>query len=297
MHEGVIVKKLKWFIEYFFYRLGVILLSSLPVSLSLGVGRAVGLLGYLLDSSHKRIALGNLRRASIGKDEEERKAIMRRNYKNFGMNFAEFIRLREMAQSWVKFEGVENVYKAKSMGKGIFFLSGHFGNWELEAAAHAIRFGKAYVIAKDVKNTYVDRHVKAQRNSCNLEVIKPRRSIYRILRILRAKGDIGILLDQDTSHREGVFVDFFGQKACTQSALAIIALKTGVPVVPGFIRRNADGTHTLRYLPPIILDNTGDRKTAIVEYTQLFTSIIESQIRDHPDQWLWVHRRWKTRPL
>lgn len=291
------MKKLKWLIEYFFYRIGVFLLSSLPLSLCLRIGSAVGLLGYFIDSSHRKIAMDNLRRASIGKNEEERKAILRRIYKHFGLNFAEFIRLKEMAQSMVRFEGEGNVHKAKSMGKGIFFLSGHFGNWELLAAAHAIHFGKAHVIAKDVKNIYVDRHVKAQRGSCNLEIIRPRRSIYRILRIFRAKGEIGILLDQDTSHREGVFVDFFGQKACTQSALAIIALKTGVPVVPAFIRRNPDRTHTLRYFPPIILDNTGDRKTDIVEYTQLFTSIIESQIREHPDQWLWLHRRWKTRPL
>ena len=106
-----------------------------------------------------------------------------------------------------------------------------------------------------------------------------------------------MLLDQDTSHREGVFVDFFYRKASTQSALAIIAARMGVPIVPAFMFRGPDGGHTLRYLEPLVLNNNRDRKSDIRDHTQLFTRVIESQVRERPDLWFWVHRRWKTRPL
>jgi len=291
------MKKLKYYIEYIFYRFGIFLFSLFPLKFSLWLGKKLGRLAYLLDASHRRIALGNLMRAFPERDGSEIKKIAKKAFEGLGMNFVEFIRLQELAQRAVKFEGIENYLNAKNLGKGVFFLSAHFGNWELEAAAHALRFGRVHIIAKDIKNPYVDSHIKAMRNSCCLEIVRPRKSIYRILRILRAKGEIAMLLDQDTSHREGVFVDFFGQEASTQSALAIIAAKTGVPVVPAFIFRGPDGIHTLRYLKPLILDNRGDRKSMIKDHTRLFTSVIESQVRERPDQWFWVHRRWKTRPL
>ncbi len=291
------MKAIRLYLEYLLYRCGVFLFSSLSLKSSLGLGRRLGTLAYHLDVSHRRIALNNLKAAMPGLDESKRKQIVRRAFENLGMNFAEFTRLPELARTAVRFEGEEHVRSAKAMGRGVFYLSAHFGNWELEAAAHALRFGHVHIIAKDIKNPHVDRHIKATRTSCSLEIVRPRRSVYRILRILRAQGEIAILLDQDTSHREGVFVDFFGQKASTQSALAIIAMKTGVPIVPAFIFRGSDGVHTLRYLPPLVPDSNGDRSEGILRHTQNFTWIIESQVRERPDQWFWVHRRWKTRPL
>lgn len=291
------MRRLRLYGEYLLYRFGVLLFSLLPPKMSVALGKALGFLAYCVDFSHRKIALGNLDRAIPGKSRAERKRIVRKTFENLGADFSEFSRLRSLAHSAVIFEGVENYEAARAMEKGVFFLSAHFGNWELEAAAHALRFGHVHIIAKDIKNPYVDRHIKATRASCLLEIVRPRRSVYRILRILRAKGEIAILLDQDTSLREGVFVRFFGQEASTQSALAIIAMKTGIPVVPAFMYRNHGGMHTLRYLKPLVLHSTGDRRGDIIRNTQIFTSIIESEVRKHPDHWFWVHRRWKTRPI
>jgi KDO2-lipid IV(A) lauroyltransferase len=196
----------------------------------------------------------------------------------------------------VRARGAEHIGQAMARGRGIFFLTAHFGNWELLAATHGLAGLGLSVVVRPLDNPYLDALIARARQRSGLRAISKREAVQGV-RAALARGEcIGILLDQDAG-REGVFVPFLGHAASTSRSLAVLAMKTRAPVVPAFIHRLPDGDHELVLEPEIPLVITGDLDHDIAANTARFTEAIERQVRTHPEQWFWVHRRWKSRPV
>jgi KDO2-lipid IV(A) lauroyltransferase len=273
----------------------------IPLSWRIFFFEGLGRLFYLLDDRHRRIARRNLALAFPEKDPREREQIVRLAFRHLGRVAAEvfFIpRLGERnVQRHVFFEGMENFRRAQEKGRGVIFLTAHFGNWEWMAAAFPL-FSQhpCHVVFRPLDSPFLDRMVERVRTSTGNGTIPKQKAMGQILRLLKEGKTVGILLDQNMAWQEGVFVDFFGELACTNTGVALLALKTGAAVLPVFNIREEDGRYRAVIEPEVPLIRTGDKKSDVLQNTQLFTRIIEGYIRNHPNQWLWVHQRWKTRP-
>jgi KDO2-lipid IV(A) lauroyltransferase len=192
---------------------------------------------------------------------------------------------------WIRYEGFEHFEQALGRGKGVLFATAHLGNWELSAFAHALMTAPMHVVARPLDNPYLDAFVERRRRLSGNTIIGKKDLARGILKALSQNQAVGILVDQNTTESEGVFVDFFGIKACALAGFAKIAAHTGATVIPGFALWSEDERRfVLRFYPP--LEITGD----VQADTQRLQSKLEEVIREHPDQWLWIHRRWKTRP-
>ena len=193
-------------------------------------------------------------------------------------------------------DGHENFLDGQRRGKGVIYLTGHIGAWELSSFAHALYGFPLHFMARPLDNKRLDALVNRYRTLSGNKAVFKNESARAMLRILKENGTLGILADQNTLPQEGVFVDFFGKAACTTSGIARVALHTGAAVVPGYaywdegIRK-----YRLRFEPAVELIRTGDAERDVLENTQRFTNIIEQIIREHPEQWVWLHARWKTR--
>ncbi len=233
--------------------------------------------------------------------ETQRKSIIRGVFFNLGRLLAEFSQVPKLdrgnIEQVVLYDGFENYAASVQRGKGTLFLTAHFGAWELCPVAHAVYGHPLKFIIRPIDNPFVDRLVNGYRTRSGNEIIAKKDSLREIVKTLRANGSIGILIDQNTTLDAGVFADFFNIPACTTTSLATIALRTGATVVPGvLIWDDRLQKHRLRFEPPVELIQTGDWKSDIVRNTAAFNQVLEKLVRKHPDQWLWVHRRWKTRP-
>lgn len=294
------LRKIYWIAEYIFYISLAWFFNLIPFSFSSRIGEGVGRLLFLLDKRHREITFSNLRRA-FGKEKSEREIyrIGKACYGNLGRSFVEFARLlrdNDYIDRYVTSKGLENYIKAKEKGKGVLYLTAHSGNWELMAIAQALRGYPLSLVARPIDNPYLNKRVEEIRTRNGNRIIEKRRAMREILRSLDEKRDVGILLDQNVSRKEGVFVDFFGEDACTNKGMALIALKTGTPVLPAFIHYEGDSKHVMEIGKEIELVRSGDKERDIVTNTAIFTKIIEDHIRKYPAEWLWLHRRWKTRP-
>ncbi len=230
-----------------------------------------------------------------GYPEREREAIIDGVFASIArllVTFARFSRLtRENIGSWIRYEGLEHFEEAKRRGRGVLFATAHFGNWELSAFAHGLLTEPMHVVVRPLDNPAADALVEARRQLSGNRLIPKHDAARLILRALGANEAVGILMDQNTSPAEGVFVDFFGVPACANVGLAKIAARSGAAVIPGFaVWEPAEARYVLRFSPP--LEITGDAR----EDTQRLHAVLEAVIRRNPDQWLWIHRRWKTRP-
>jgi len=233
--------------------------------------------------------------------DDERRRILRGEYISLGRQLAEFCLFpcytRENVTQVVVYDGLKNYEKAVARGKGVLFLTGHLGAWELSAFAHSLYGHPLRVVMRSLDNPYLDRMVRQSRTMHgNLAVDKD--EFVRGLMAAMKKGEtVGILMDPNMTPPQGVFVDFFGIPACTASGLARIALRTDAAVVPGFtVWEESKGKYVLRFEPAVELVRTGDLEADLKANTQKFTRVIEDYVRRYPDQWLWVHRRWKSRP-
>jgi len=192
---------------------------------------------------------------------------------------------------WIRFEGGEHFDEAMAAGRGVLFATAHLGNWELSAFTHAQKSGPMNVVVRPLDNPLIDRLVEHRRCLSGNRLIWKKEFARAILKSLSANEAVGILVDQNASLDGGVFVDFFGIQACAGAGFAKIAARSGAAVIPGFaLWSEGEGRYVLRFYPPVLM--TGDAAAD----TQRLHSVIESVIRAHPDQWLWIHRRWKTRP-
>ena len=276
------------------------LLGRLPVRAGQGFGAGLGRVAYWLLPGRRRVALDNL--ALVYGDTLSpgaRATLARRCFEHLGTTVMECCRLffgpREHLLGRVQGRGMEHIGRAMAQGRGIFFLTGHFGNWELLAATHGLAGFGLSVVVRPLDNPYLDALIARARERSGLRAISKRDAVQGVRAALGRGECIGILLDQDAG-REGVFVPFLGHAASTSRALAVLALKTRAPVVPAFIHRLPDGGHELVLDPEIPLAITGDLDHDIEVNTARFTEAIERHVRVHPEQWFWVHRRWKSRP-
>jgi KDO2-lipid IV(A) lauroyltransferase len=233
--------------------------------------------------------------------EAQRKRVIRRMIQQIGWMAAEFSQFprytRTNIEKIVVLDGFENFDAARRRGKGVLFLTGHMSAWELAPFAHALYGHPLHFLVRPIANRRVDALVNRYRCLSGNQAIEKNKSARSILRILADGGTVGILSDHNTILEESVFVDFFGIPASTTSGLARIALRTDAAVVPGFLSWDrARRKYRLRFEPAVELSRTGDEEQDVRENTARFTRIIENYVRANPDQWLWVHKRWKTRP-
>jgi KDO2-lipid IV(A) lauroyltransferase len=249
----------------------------------------------------RRAAMENLQLAFPEWSKKQRQAViwgMVRQLGWMGAEFAHFPRnTRENIERLVLLEGFENFAAAQARGKGVLFLTGHMSAWEVAPFAQALFGHPLHFLVRAIDNTRVDDLITRYRCLSGNSPIEKNQSARAVLKVLAAGGTVGVLADHNTLLAEGVFVDFFGIPACTTAGLARFALHADAAVVPGFL--HWDGAlrkYRLCFEPAVELARTGDDAADVRENTQRFTRVIENYVRRYPDQWLWLHRRWKTRP-
>jgi KDO2-lipid IV(A) lauroyltransferase len=204
---------------------------------------------------------------------------------------------RENTRNWIRTEGLEHYLAAKARGKGVLIVTGHMGAWEMSSFYHSLMGYPMNMVARPLDNRRLDAFVNGIRCLHGNRVL-PKDDFARGLLTAMRKGEtVGILMDTNMTPPQGEFVEFFGKQACTASGVARVALKTGAAVLPGFmVWEKTEQRYVLHFGPELVFTRTADPEANILDATQLCTSAIESWIRRYPDQWLWIHRRWKTRP-
>jgi KDO2-lipid IV(A) lauroyltransferase len=277
------------------------LLRVLPRGGARWVGAGVGRAGYRVLSRLRQVGARNLRLAFPEKSAGEREAILRRVYRNLGWLLAEFCQMRdytaERASGFIRYEGLENYRKARDKGQGVLVLTGHLGAWELSSFYHSLMGTPMGVVIRRLDNPMVDAYVNRIRCLHGNRVIHKDDFARGLIASMRAGETVGILMDTNMTPPQGVFVPFFGVAACTASGMARVAQKTGAVVVPGFLLwAEREGRYVLRFGEEIAMVDTGNAEADSVMNTAIFTAVLERYIREYPDQWLWMHRRWKTRP-
>jgi len=243
----------------------------------------------------RRVAMRNLAMALPEKTAAEHQAVADGVFRSIARvlyALARFPRIsRSNVSEWIRYEGFEHFEQALQRGRGVLFATAHLGNWELSAFAHALMAAPMHVVVRPLDNLRIDALLARRRTLSGNRLIEKKESARSVLKALQANQAVGILIDQNSSPEEGVFVNFFGIPACASSGFARLAAHTGATVIPGFaLWSEAERRYVLKFYPP--LEMTG----RLQEDTQRLQSQLEAVIREHPDQWLWIHRRWKNRP-
>jgi len=274
-------------------------LSIMPVGAALALGRAFGRFAYFANFKRSRVAYSNMR-AAFSKEKEP--SVIRRDtirlYQNFGETLVEILRIprvnRTYVDKYVLIENRHNFDKALEKGRGIIFLTGHFGNWELLSIASALKEFPLMVLAREQKMKRLNDALNGIRESRGCKVIKKGMATREIYEHLGKNGVVGILSDQDAG-KKGVFVDFFGRPTSSHRGAFVLAKKTGALIVPAFMARVKGAYHKLMLENPIeVCAGDGSDES---EAVQKFTDVLEGKIRQYPEQWLWLHKRWKSTPL
>ncbi|MGB2603761.1 MAG: lysophospholipid acyltransferase family protein [Candidatus Sulfotelmatobacter sp.] len=277
------------------------ILGILPRPLARAAGMGLAWAVYLLHVRLRQVGMRNLAIAFPGKSEADRARILRAEFASLGRQLAEVCHFpkytRENVEQVVVYDGLENYERAYARGKGVLFLTAHFGGWELSAFTHSLHGHWMHVVVRAMDNVYLDRLIRRYRMMHGNQIVEKDDFVRGLLAAMKAGEVVGILMDTNMTPPQGIFVDFFGIPACTASGLARIALRTDAAVVPTFTIWDAPlKKYRLRFDPAVELMRTGDIEADIQANTQKFTTIIEEYVRKYPEQWLWVHRRWKTRP-
>jgi KDO2-lipid IV(A) lauroyltransferase len=274
-------------------------------SLPRGVARlAAGVLSWGAWRTLRRLRCVGRRNLELALPElgaEERERILRGVFRNLGWQLVEFCRMArytaENTCDWIRTEGLEHYLAAKARGKGVLIVTGHLGAWELSSFYHSLMGYPMGMVIRRLDNRPLDEYVNRIRCLHGNRVLHKDDFARGLLTAMHSGETVGILMDTNMTPPQGVFVDFFGREACTASGLARVALKTGAAVLPGFmVWERAERRYVLHFGPELVFARSDDGEDDIVAATQLCTSAIESWIRRYPDQWLWIHRRWKTRP-
>jgi KDO2-lipid IV(A) lauroyltransferase len=280
---------------------GIKLLGLLPRPAARFVGASFAAALYAARAPLRRAAMFNLRLAFPDWTDAQRRRVIRGMVRQIGWMAGEFSQFpkytRENIERIVVVDGFENFEAARRRGKGVLFLTGHMSAWELAPFAQALYGYPLHFLVRPIANRRVDALVNGYRCRTGNRPIEKNKSARAILKVLADGGTVGVLADHNTDIEESVFVEFFGVSASTTSGLARLALRTDAAVVPGFLSWDEGRrTYRLRFEPAVELVRTANEEVDVVENTQRFTRVIEDFVRAHPDQWLWIHRRWKTRP-
>ena len=276
-------------------------LGLLPRPVARPIATALTRFVYVLLPRLQKTAEANLLLAFPDWTDAQRQSVIGGMLRNLGWMAVEFARFpkytRQNIDQVIVLDGHENFLEGQRRGKGVLYLTGHIGAWELSSFAHALYGFPLHYMARPIENRRIDALVNAYRCRSGNRPIFKNESARVTLRVLKDAGTIGILADQNTMPSEAVFVDFFGKAASTTTGIARLALHTGAAIVPGYAVWDEQlGKYRLRFERPVELTRTGDAERDILENTQKFTKVLEEVIRKYPDQWVWVHGRWNTRP-
>ena len=289
--------------RYYIYYLGRVLAFQfyiLPLSVALAIARCIGSVAFTVLGKYRRIAIDNLR-AAFGdeKTDQEIRTIARKAFENLAMVAVEMVHFPRINESnidkYVCMEHPEIVDESFRAGKGTIILTAHFGNWELLAMTLRVKGYPGVAIGRKIYFHKYDDYLNSLRKMHDVNVIDREQSPRTFLKILKSNRIVGILADQDVDSVEGVFVNFFGRPAYTPIGPVALAKVTGATIVPAFIVR--EGLHH-RFMveKPVALADTGDKEKDMIANTQAWSDVLESFIRKYPEHWVWVHRRWKTKP-
>src|ERR1700693_1643323 len=292
---------MKEWTEYAVVRVSLKILEVLPRQKARSLAASVVHVLFLLSTKLRKTAEFNLHLAFPHWTETQRANVIRKMTRNLGWMAAEFARMpkysKQNIEEAVILDGHENFLQGHQQGKGVLYLTGHIGAWELSSFAHALYGYPLHYMARPLDNRRLDQLVNRYRSLNGNRPIFKNESARTVLQVLKDAGTVGILADQNTMPEEGVFVVFFRNPACTNTGLARVALHTGAAVVPGYVYWDDHiKKYHLRFEPPIELTRTGNLDRDILENTQKFTKVLEEIIRKYPDQWVWLHGRWNTRP-
>ena len=276
-------------------------LGRLPRKLARGLVGILTWLLYLLLGRLRRVGERNLELAVPESPLPERKRILQTVFRNLGWQLVEFCRMprytAENTRNWIRTEGLEHYLAAASRGRGVLVLTGHLGAWELSSFYHSLMGHPMGMVIRRLDNKLLDEYVNRIRCLRGNRVLHKDDFARGLLTAMRAGETVGILMDTNMTPPQGVFAQFFGIEACTASGLARVALKTGAAVLPGFLVWEAkERRYVLHFGPELRFTKTGDAVRDILAATQQCNDVLEAWIRRYPDQWLWIHRRWKTRP-
>ncbi len=286
------------------YRLmhgGLVAASLVPLGLLRGLGRGLGSLAGRLDSRHWGIVTDNLRQSFPERGEDWVRDTARACYRHLGQLLLELPPLVGLKPAAIlertRHHGLDNVEQARAQGKGVFLLTGHIGNWEWASVASGLILGGVCMVARPLDWPPAEELVKGWRCKTGNIMVPKARSARALLRVLKQGGIAAALLDQNVDWYDGEWVDFFGRPACTNKGLALLAMATGAPVLTYHNFRAPDGSYDAYFGPPIPLVKTGDKLQDVWDNTRNYTKALEEIIRQRPEQWFWMHQRWKTKPF
>jgi KDO2-lipid IV(A) lauroyltransferase len=288
-------------LEYAFAWTLLRLMGALPRNAARRAGAALGFLAWCVLPNLRRTGLRNLELAFPELPAEGRLRLLRGVYRHLGWQLGEFCQMprytRENTRDLIRYEGLDHYLAASQRGKGVLIVTGHLGAWELSSFWHSLMGHPMTMVIRRLDNPRVDKLVNDIRCLHGNRVVHKDDFARGLLQAMRRGDTVGILMDTNMTPPQGVFVPFFGVPACTASGLARVALRTGAAVLPGFlVWEPAEDKYVLHFDEQIPLIATGDDEHDVLANTAQFTAAIEVFIRRYPDQWLWVHRRWKTRP-
>jgi KDO2-lipid IV(A) lauroyltransferase len=275
--------------------------NLIPRRVWLGLCGWLGSLAYFFARETRTLTVRHIHMAFPSMNDREVKDLAKRTFKMLGKNAGDIIRSSRRVKSLPDLEkilvthGLENYEAAHAKGKGVIFLTCHLGAFDLQVTNMAMRGLNPNIIGTPLKDKRLNDLLWEYRNAHGAIAIERGKETFRMIKILKSGGSVALLIDQDTKVKT-VFVDFFGMPAATPVGATVLAMKTGASIVPTYIYLAEDGMHQMYILPEMAMRITGDEESDIVFNTQLLTNFIEEQIRKHPDQWVWMHERWKTQP-
>jgi KDO2-lipid IV(A) lauroyltransferase len=278
--------------QYWLARFVLATLSLPPRPLAEWLARRYAAVLDLAIPRLRRIAYRNLAMALPASDRKKITDGVFASIARLLVSLARFPQIdKENVGDWIRYEGFEYYNEAKTRGRGVLFATAHLGNWELSAFTHALMTEPMHVVVRPLDNRNINELVENRRRMSGNRLIGKKEAARAILKALAANEPVGALIDQNSSLEEGTFVDFFGISACANVGFAKLAARSGAAVIPGFaLWSEAERKYILRFYP--IVEMSGDPAVD----TARIQKILEGVIREHPDQWLWIHRRWKTRP-
>ena len=290
--------KLRRYYLYYLGRVVAFIFTIIPLKIALTIASGFGTIVFYLLPKYRNLTIDNLRSAfGNEKSEDELKEIAKRVFQNLGKNAVELVNLpklsKEQVRKYVRIANRERLDKAYEKGRGVIVLTAHLGSWELMAAALRDYDCPGVTIGRRIYFKKYDEYLNAIRKSHDVEVIYRDDSPRKMLKTLKQNWIVGIVADQDVDSVEGVFVNFFGRQAYTPAGPVGLARASGAVLLPVFIIRGDRG-HTLFVDEPIELRDTGDKETDLIYNTQKWSNVVESYVCKYPDQWVWMHRRWKT---
>lgn len=277
-------------------------LSLLPLRLALHVGESIGMGMYWLLKRRRELGRRNLTIAfGDTLTDSEKNAILKTTFRNLGKSIVETLHFPKMSKAYltehVEIVGLEHYLAAKAKGRGVLCLTGHIGNWEMSSHAQSAAGHPLSIVMRPLDNVYLNCMVERMRTlHGNRLVSRGQNGLKQILAALKANDMVGILMDQNTRRSKGIFVDFFGKPACTIPVIALVALRYHTPVISAFVVRTGFDTHRLLLSQEIEMERTGDTQKDIELNTAKLNRVLEEIIRHYPDQWFWVHNRWKAQP-